>query len=351
MSTQDKSTKLLLDLGSAAERSTRNELLDRALQTSLALLDADAAVILIPSRSRADRLVLHAGGAAAALLAVPAEGSEVVRLFAAQKEALNLGEISEMPSISSLDGCPGVDTGPVLFVPVRIKRSASAYIAVYRRRGRARYTAPEVRSMLLLAAWLGASLENLRVAAGAQKLALSDPDTDVYNQRYLAQALKREFRRAGRFGQELSLVMIGIDNLEALRNQHDGLDGSTVVNDVAIALSQQVRSFDILTTWRKDRFVLMLPQTGRAGAIEAAERMRGTIESHSFPSAHEGGLTVSLGVASFPTEAATVKDLLAATERALTTANEKGGNCVVSLGTDRDVVFRLAPPEQRRAAR
>jgi diguanylate cyclase (GGDEF)-like protein len=349
MSTQDKSTKLLLDLGSATDRTTRNELLDRALQTSLALLDADAAVILIPASTRADRLVLHSGGAAAALLAVPAEGSEVVRLFATQKDPIALAEISESPAIASLDGCPGVDTGPVLFVPVRLKRSASAYIAVYRRRGRARYTTHEVRSMLLLAAWLGAALENLRYASGAQKLALSDPDTDVYNQRYLAQALKREFRRAGRFGQELSLVMIGIDNLDELRKQHDGLDGGSVVNDVAVALAQQVRSFDILTTWRKDRFVLMLPQTGRAGAVEAAERMRAAIESHAFPSASESGLTLSLGVASFPSEASTVKDLLAATERALETARERGGNGVVTLGGDRDVVFRIAPTEQRRA--
>src|SRR6185295_356930 len=112
------------------------------------------------------------------------------------KDPINLAEITEIPAVATLDGCPGVDTGPVLFVPVRLKRSASAYIAVYRRRGRARFTTPEVRAMLLLAAWLGASLENLRVASGAQKLALSDPDTDVYNQRYLAQALKREFRRA-----------------------------------------------------------------------------------------------------------------------------------------------------------
>jgi diguanylate cyclase (GGDEF)-like protein len=251
--------------------------------------------------------------------------------------------------IAAADGCPGVDTGPAMFVRVRLKRSASAYVAVYRKRGRARYTAPETRSMLLLAAWLGASLEVLRTGNGAQKLALSDPDTDVYNQRYLAQALKREVRRAGRFGQELSLVMIGVDNLDALRQAHDGLAGSAVVADVAVALAQQVRSFDILTTYRKDRFVLMLPQTGRAGAIEAAERMRGAIESHVFPSVGEGGVTVSLGVASFPNEAATVKDLLAASERALGQASERGGNTVVALGGD--VVFRLAPPAQKRAAR
>ena len=349
MSTQDKSTRLLLELGSATEKTTRNELLDRALHTALALLDADAAVILIPASTRADRLVLHSGSAAAAVLAVPAEGSEVVRLFGTHKEPIVLAEISENSVIAAADGCPGVDTGPAMYVPVRLKRSASAYVAVYRKRGRARYTAPETRSMLLLAAWLGASLEVLRSSNGAPKLALSDPDTDVYNQRYLAQALKREFRRAGRFGQELSLVMIGIDNLDTLRQAHDGLAGNAVVADVAVALAQQVRSFDILTTYRKDRFVLMLPQTGRAGAIEAAERMRGAIEAHALPSVGDSGVTVSLGVASFPNEAATVKDLLAATERALGQASERGGNCVVALGGD--VVFRLAPPQEKRAAR
>src|SRR5262245_13212090 len=101
MSSQDKSTKLLLDLASATEKTTRNELLDRALQTSLALLDADAAVILIPASTRADRLVLHSGSAAAALLAVPAEGSEVVRHFGSHKEPIVLAEIQENPAFAA----------------------------------------------------------------------------------------------------------------------------------------------------------------------------------------------------------------------------------------------------------
>src|SRR5439155_21537757 len=106
--------------------------------------------------------------------------------------------------------------------------------------------------------------------------------------------------RANRFGQELSIVAVDVDTLEAFGAEHGALRGSMLLREIASLLAQQVRAFDLVARYREDRFILMLPQTGQEGAMDVAERIRATVEQQAFPPAAAGAVTVSLGVASFP---------------------------------------------------
>src|SRR2546422_9590341 len=145
---QEKATQALIELGDPAERHTRTELLDRALRTALILLDADAAIIHTSSSRRGERLALHAGSSAPASLRLHPDGSEVVKSLIASWQPVMLDDLSETPPIATTDGCPGVDPGPVLFTPLRQRNLAPAYIALYRRRGRARFRSEEHTSEL-----------------------------------------------------------------------------------------------------------------------------------------------------------------------------------------------------------
>jgi len=339
MTSLDRTFKLLVDLGAPAARQTRTELLDRALQTALAIVDADAAALLIPSGARSDRTVLYAGSPVAASLPASAEGSAVARVLEDNPEPIVLDALEGSQFLAN-DGCPGVTPGPTMFVAVRWRAGAPAYIALYRRQGRARYAMGETRSMLMLSAWLGASLAGQKLTGGAQKLALTDPTLDVYNHRYLRQALGREVRRAGRFGQELSLLTIGFDPTAIA-----GLDAAgrrARFRELAELLARQVRSFDVLAV-RNEELTVILPQTAREGAVEAAERMRAAVEARAFAGAAAGAVTVSVGVTCFPREAATMNDLLTAGRRALDHARNLGGNRAEARASERDGVFRLAP--------
>ena len=99
--------------------------------------------------------------------------------------------------------------GPALFVPIRARSHTSGYLALCRERGQPPFDESEARTVTLLAAWVGLALENLRLAERVEKLAITDDLTQVYNYRFLKTALRREIRRATRFSQEMSLVMIG----------------------------------------------------------------------------------------------------------------------------------------------
>ena len=327
----DKALETLLELGNPAVRRTRAELIDRALQTARLLMEADAVVILNPAGRRGNRLALHNGSSTAAVLPASPGGSEVVRRFEQDAHPLVLSELPEDAALAAAEGCPGIAPGPVMYVPLRQRDVATGYIAVFRRRGRARFTTGDLRLILLLAASLGSALECQRLSSGVQKQTVTDDLTEVYNAKFLKAALRREFLRASRFGQELSVVMIDVDHLGSYNDQSGDLKGSVLLRQIASVLAQQVRAFDLLAKQGDDEFVLVLPQTDLDGALEVAERVRGAVEAHSFAGLPGGAVTVSLGVGSFPREGADAPAVLAKARRALRQAKELGRNRVETL--------------------
>jgi diguanylate cyclase (GGDEF)-like protein len=330
MSSQDKALKFLLELGDPALRRTPAELLEHGLRTALALTDGDAAVVLSPTARRGERIVLYAGSAATALLPPAAERSAVAGTLAADPLPILVADLAAESPLQATDTCPGVEAGPAMFVAVRQRDPVPGYLAVYRRRARARFNIADTRSMVLLAASLGSALEIVRLSSGAEKLALSDDLTQVYNARFLRSALKRELRRASRFAQELSVVLAEVDQYETWCETNGELKGSVLLKEVAGLLAQQVRSFDLMTRFGGAQFMLVLPQTGRKGAMEVAERMRASVEANAFSSSQPGRVTASFGVASYPKEGAEVPALIASAERALARAREHGANRVES---------------------
>jgi len=331
MNGQEKTPDLLLELGNLTGRRTRAGQLQHALRTALALTDGDAAVVLIPSARRVERLVMYAGTPAPAVLPAEPNGSQVASHLAECAEPLAVADLSQESHLAASDACPGVEAGPVLFTALRQRDPVPGYLAVYRRRGRARFAQAEVRALLLLTGWLATALECLRLSSGVEKLTLGDDLTGVYNARFLKRALQRELQRAGRYGQELSLVLADVDRLGALNAEHGELRGSVLLREVAALLAQQVRSFDLLARCGADEFMLVLPQTGRGGAVELAERLRSVVEGHAFPQLPAGAVTISLGVATFPQEGTRAKALTAAAERALAQARQNGMNRVETL--------------------
>jgi diguanylate cyclase (GGDEF)-like protein len=331
MGLHEKTLDPLLQLGDLTTRRTRSEQIEHAMRTALLLTEADAAVTLLPSARRGERLVMHAGSAVPALVPCQAAGSEVVRFFAEECRLLVLADLSKEARWAAGDGCPGVEAGPVLYTPLRQRDPALGYFAVYRRYGRARFGLAESHIMLFLTAWLGLALESLRLSSGREKLGVTDRLTEVYNTRFLTTALRRELRRASRFGQELSLVRVGLDQLDSFQAEHGELRTSVVLRELASLLTNQVRAFDLVARARGDGFMLILPQTAKADAMEVAERIRAAVERNEFSAGPVGTITASFGVVSFPQDGVDDKALVALVERALAQARQRGPNCVYSL--------------------
>ncbi len=318
MAATEKTIEYLLQLSVRASRMTRPEALARALRTAILLLDADAAVAVLASwRGRGDHFVLYAGSDTPGALPSIVDTSEALRALAQERQAMQVPDLSDHPTYATSDACPGVEAGPVLFVPVDQVGALPAYLAVY-------------QLLLLLAAWLGASLENLRHATAAERLVLTDDTTQIYNTRFLESALKREIHRSDRHGQELSLIRVEIDGLEQFKETHGKARAARLFKQLAAILAKQVRSFDLLGKDEANEFLALLPQTGRDDATDVAERMRTAVAATAFAPTQAGSVTATFSVASFPHDGIDVDALLAVAERALEQGRARGGNCVVS---------------------
>jgi diguanylate cyclase (GGDEF)-like protein len=325
---REKILKALLELSERAVSGSRAELLERLLRTTVALADGDGAAVLIPHHRMCERATFRRESPQPEMLEVPRAVSELTRLLLRSGHPISTLDLKRDSMAGADDRCPGVESGPAVFVPLHYSAHPFGYLAVYRRGGRTGFTADEQRLISLVAAWAALALQNLRLSESLAKLAVTDDLTQVYNFRFLKTALRREIKRAGRFHQQLSLVMIDVDNLKGYNDRNGHMRGSLLLRELAGLFAQNVRSFDLVAKYGGDEFTLILPQTDREGACVVAERMRSVVSGHAFPLVAVGSITVSLGVSLFPEDATDPMGLIQAADRALYAAKRRGRNRV-----------------------
>ncbi len=330
MVSREKALEELLGLTGRPGPSTRAELLQRVLETTLSLVEADGATLVAPHQGRLERLAATPEHCDLPPQEAPRRGSEFTRLLVHVSRPLCIPDLAADSRVEESDACPEVDAGPALMVPMRRREHASGYLAAFRSRGAPVFTAADARQLSLLAAWTAMGLENLRLCESVEKLAVTDDLTQVYNYRFLKMALKRELKRSMRFGQELGLVMLDVDNLKGYNDRNGHLRGSYLLREMAALLARQVRSFDLIAKYGGDEFTLILPQTGIDGAMVVAERMRRAVEEHAFPLEDAGVITISLGVAIAPHDAEDGQTLLRMADQALYVAKRQGRNRVLT---------------------
>jgi diguanylate cyclase (GGDEF)-like protein len=315
----------LLELTTDAPSLTPLELGDRVLAIALAIVDCEAVALLTP-RKDALRIVRRRDAAACETIPAGRDGSGFLRLVTRRAHPFVTPDFSAETRLTERDACPGVESGPAVFVPFGSRDSSRGHLAAYRAKGGAPFDADDARLLTLLATSTALALENRRLAQDLHRLAVTDDLTQVYNYRFLKTALRRELKRAARFGQQLSVVMIDVDNLKMYNDVNGHLRGSLLLKDLAGLCAEQVRSFDVLAKYGGDEFTIILPQTDQDGACVVAERVRAAVEEHAFALSQAGGITVSLGVATFPADGIDSTGLLQAADRALYRAKRAGRN-------------------------
>ena len=166
-----------------------------------------------------------------------------------------------------------------------------------------------------------------------RELVLRDDLTCLYNLRYFNSALETEHSRAMRFGRRYSLLFMDLDGLREVNSHHGHLAGGKVLQQLGEYLNTKLRSIDISARVGGDEFVIICPETPKQSARVIAERIRHGIEALKI---HEKdtsqGITASMGVASYPDDGDTPKEILRRADQALYAAKAKGKNCVCAWG-------------------
>jgi diguanylate cyclase (GGDEF)-like protein len=175
------------------------------------------------------------------------------------------------------------------------------------------------------------SIENASLHEAIERQATTDELTGLANVRAFLSILGREMERSRRFGTQLALVMVDIDDFKKVNDTFGHQQGDQVLARVASVLRDLSRDLDAPARYGGEEMAVILPQTDADGAELQAERMRAAIEALQVPRTGGAGslrVTASFGVASVPDHAQEGSDLIAAADEALYRAKRGGKNRV-----------------------
>jgi diguanylate cyclase (GGDEF)-like protein len=184
------------------------------------------------------------------------------------------------------------------------------------------------RAMTRLLEPAGFALAHALRVARAEALSVTDDLTQLYNSRYLHEALRKETKRSLRNRHPLSLLFVDLDGFKRINDAHGHLLGSRALVEAAAVIRSSARETDIVARYGGDEFSLVLPETAAEGALAVANRLRDRIARHVFLADRGPGsrLTASIGVAAMPEAADTAEGLLEAADAAMYRVKEEGKN-------------------------
>jgi diguanylate cyclase (GGDEF)-like protein len=190
----------------------------------------------------------------------------------------------------------------------------------------------DLKILTTLAGYATIAIANARLYEQTKRLAITDGLTELYNHRYLNDAMARALERAIRDSQPLSVVMLEIDNFKHFNDTFGHQRGDEVLRIVADLIRKTSRSADFAARYGGDEFLIVLPNTGKGAAQDIAERIRRAVESYPFilGGSVVTSVTLSVGVAASPEDGVTVDAIVEAVDRAQYTAKRTGGNKVHS---------------------
>ncbi|HYS77577.1 MAG TPA: GGDEF domain-containing protein [Candidatus Dormibacteraeota bacterium] len=156
-----------------------------------------------------------------------------------------------------------------------------------------------------------------------------DQLTGLLTKESLYLALDVELKRCRKYGLPLAVLMMDLDHFKSVNDTHGHLMGSHVLSEVGRLIRESIRTEDVSARYGGEEFLAYLSERSADEALQAAERVRRTIERE--PISLDGvtvGVTISIGVATFPEHGKDIESLVGRADRELYRAKESGRNRV-----------------------
>jgi diguanylate cyclase (GGDEF)-like protein len=168
-------------------------------------------------------------------------------------------------------------------------------------------------------------LEKVREEVHA--LAITDELTRVFNRRHFMKLAEHELERAKRYRHALSIIIFDIDNFKKVNDTCGHLCGDAVLRELSLACRTILRKCDTLARFGGEEFILLLPETDNANALQVANKLCQLVAGHvvEYKDA-QIQVTISAGVTTCNPTMDTLDDLLSRADRALYQAKRLGKN-------------------------
>lgn len=184
-----------------------------------------------------------------------------------------------------------------------------------------------------VARWIAFAISYQGLRKELRDQSIRDPLTNLYNRRYMENALDRELSWADRHKRLLAVIIFDIDHSKRFYNTYGHQEGNTLIQEFAAYIDSHIRSEDYACRFGEDVFVIILPEAELKNTSSRINKLREGINYFNvhYQDSPLGKVTVSAGAASFPEHGTTADELLKAADEALKQAKEQGRDRVVIL--------------------
>jgi diguanylate cyclase (GGDEF)-like protein len=189
----------------------------------------------------------------------------------------------------------------------------------------------ELQSLESVADICANSIQNAHYVERVKQLAYLDGLTGIFNRRFFELRIMEEIERARRYGTGMAVVMADIDQFKRLNDEFGHLLGDEVLRQVSSLFHQQLRKIDVVCRYGGEEFAMLLTQTNGQHALAIADKLRKLVEGWQFPGVPRA-ITISAGVAAFPTDGRTRDEIIRAADNGLYAAKQSGRNKVCQAG-------------------
>ena len=264
------------------------------------------------------------------------DGYEVAELMRGNKSTRNIpiifitAEQKEKAHIFK-----GYDSGAVDYLfkplePVVLRGKIEIFLELYRQKEELEAKTHELDKRLAELEALQLQLEQTNEKL--MLLSTMDGLTGLFNRRSFDELFAEEWQRSLRNKQQLSVLLIDIDNFKSYNDTYGHTLGDDAIKAVAHTLATTAkRHVDKVARYGGEEFVVVLPDTDLTGAEQMAEKMRSSIYQlniHHDKATNDNRITISIGVCSItPTAATTSLSIIKSADAKLYEAKAAGRNC------------------------
>lgn len=225
-------------------------------------------------------------------------------------ETLIVPEAASDPRVQQSGAEGGYAVHSVIALPLRGRKGTQGVIEIFNPRGE--MSDYSIAFLHILADHAAIAIENARDVGRIQQLTITDDTTGLYNVRHLYNALERELKRTKRLKQPLSLAFWDLDHFKLVNDAHGHLIGSELLAETGRRLQELSRKQDLCFRYGGDEFVVLIPDTPAAAALELTRIMHAALMETEFrmKSGLKLKVSASVGLSSAPADGVEVHTII-----------------------------------------
>lgn len=190
------------------------------------------------------------------------------------------------------------------------------------------FNSSDIALIELFSQLVGASIGNIKLFEKIQRQATTDGLTGLVNHKTFYEILEKELWRSRRYGGQISLIMIDVDNLKNINDAYGHRAGDKVIREISRKIKECIRQIDTAARYGGDEFAVILLNSSIEDATIVAQRMVDAVaNSHTTWQREQIPLSISVGLGRYDADT-TPEDITSRSDQALYMAKQAGKNTV-----------------------